>query len=125
MKILKKTIALFLVVVLAASAFCLEAFALTDSGSYENRTWNASLQYQNNKTKATADMSWYGSGTVSVSWYCFAYEWYGTTYYQSGYGDGGFGSARFSRTTPSGTAKYNYLYAEYKIRTKHITTLIL
>ena len=45
MKILKKTIALFLVVVLAASAFCLEAFAASryKSGSFSGYYWEATL----------------------------------------------------------------------------------
>ena len=66
MKILKKTIALFLVVALFA-ALSMNAFAVTDSdsGVMYNRKWNASYTISGGG-RASGSLSWYGSGTVAI-----------------------------------------------------------
>ena len=67
MKILKKTIALFLVVVLAASAFCLEAFASSrhKQGSYGKYQWAASLYVNPYDAKVSISMD-APTGTAKV-----------------------------------------------------------
>ena len=130
MKILKKSLALFLIVALFAS-MSIMAFAEFDystyaSGTFEKKTWNATLKFQNNRTTATAEMSWYGNGTVSISWYSFRHvnSNTGAKGYITTPAAGAQGSVRVSRNAPKGS-RFNELIADYKIRTKLMKTLVL
>ena len=67
---MKKLIALLLVVVLAASAFCLEAFAVNfpsdfDEGTVNGKHWIARLT--SNEETASSKLNWNGYGSVRVN----------------------------------------------------------
>ncbi len=60
---MKKLIALVLVVVLAASAFCLEAFAAQlQSGFFEGKEWTG--RHSASKSTASCSIDWEGDGKV-------------------------------------------------------------
>ena len=126
MKILKKSLALFLIVALFASmsimVFAEFDYSVYDSGTFERKTWNATLKYQNNRTTATAEISWYGAGTVSVSWSSFRYV-QGSQVKRIISSNIGNGVARVTKNCPSG-CRFNEINAYYKIRTKDIAHLI-
>ena len=133
MKILKKSLALFLVVALAASAFCLEAFAESWSRYVEgtnsnNKYWSASLygtvRSSDKYLYATANFNWQDNDRIRSS-IRVEYKRLNNNYYT--------GAARLSSSVGKHTAKItsparsgcyvSYAYAQFEVEAKTFKTL--
>ena len=82
MKILKKSLALFLVVALTASAFCLEAFASTRTkyGTYNGRNWGTKLAIGSFSVSGSIGYDGTSKDSVKVKWGIEYHDTYGDQY---------------------------------------------